>query len=89
MEVLTKPCANKQYPTLAGIYLRTVYDTTSDECILLTLRFETVRFPFKVKAKHFHLKYVCLLPDSTKVENVFHSGVLDRKIQPNIPENQD
>ena len=28
-------------------------------------------FQFGLKAKHFHLKYVCLLPDPTKVENVF------------------
>ena len=47
-------------------------------------------FQFGLKAKHFHLKYVCPLPDLTKVENVFYiHGVLDFKFPPNIPENQD
>lgn len=31
-EVLEQPMRNKQYPTLAAIYFRTVYDNASDEC---------------------------------------------------------
>ena len=54
-----KPWTNKQYPTLAGIYLRLVYDTTSDECFLLSLSIKNFPdFQERIKAKHFHLKYV-------------------------------
>lgn len=31
-EVLEQPMRNKQYPTLAAIYFKTVYDNANDEC---------------------------------------------------------
>ena len=43
--------AYKQYPTLVGIYLRIVYDTTSDErsCLPCVCKFS--RFPIRVKSE--------------------------------------
>ena len=90
MEALVNLETYKQYPTLAGIYLRIVYNTTSDErtclpCFIWNLP----DFQFRLKSETLSSKYVCLLPDSTKLENVFYiRGVLDFKFPPNIPENQ-
>ena len=57
--------------------LRTVYDNASDECCSLSSFLETVRFPLRIKAKHFHL--ICLLPfdNDTKIEKFsIHWGIV-------------
>ena len=60
IEALVNLGTNKQYPTPVAIYLRIVYNKTSDEVdCSFPVPMKFTRFLSKVKAKHFHLNMLC------------------------------